>query len=195
MISPNYKRPVGPEPIYDLALQALIAQVVSNITGIAIDLCRPRYQPNPPLRPEPTVNWVAVSDTTTEPDAGPVIESINPDPGQLQETDHEHVTFLASFYGPNGQSNANRLKMGIYLATNREDLTAIDMNLVDVGTVTRASELIKQQFNQRYDLEFSFNRKIVRVYDVPRFSGADIHLFDDTSFDETVPVPPPQPNT
>jgi hypothetical protein len=77
----------------------------------------------------------------------------------------------------------------------REDLTAIDMNLVDVGTVTRASELIKQQFNQRYDLEFSFNRKIVRVYDVPRFSGADIHLFDDTSFDETVPVPPPQPNT
>lgn len=177
-------------PVDDLDLDVLFQAAVVGITGLPGDLVRPRYQVNPPRRPEPDVNWCAISDVTDTPDASPWIESSGPDPGLILYWRHERLEVLASFYGPNGKRFAKIFRDGIWIPQNMEGLQANMISLVDVGAVTRASEFINQQWYQRYDVPLSFNRKIERIYPIERLTAADIHLFDDTFLDTVIPVPP-----
>lgn len=193
-----------PAPLEDLDLEKLFQSAVAGITGLPGDLVRPRFQVVPPAQPAPDVNWCAIGDVTDTSDDAPYFDWIaqdpsNPsDPGAMRFIDHERLSILASFYGPQGKAYAKRLRDGIKVPQNMESLEANEIYFQEAQEIRRAPELFNQQWIQRYDLPLLFRRKITRIYPVQNLEIADIHLFDDHPsgkpfFDETVPVPTLKP--
>ncbi len=170
---------VLPAVIDDVDLDKVLQAAAAAITGLPGDLVRPRYQDNPPTRPERNVNWCAIAHMSQTPDDTPLLESVGEDPGQLQSTRHARLDVLASFYGPKGETYAEILKDGIWIPQNMEALQANEIYLQDTGAIVRASEKINQQWIQRYDFPLTFKRKIVRLYPVERFKTVNAHFFDD----------------
>jgi hypothetical protein len=63
-IGPN----VSPTPLQDDAYDDLLHDLIAGITNISPDLIRPRWQPEPPPRPDISVNWVAFGITEVNQD-------------------------------------------------------------------------------------------------------------------------------
>lgn len=180
----------APAPAEDADLDALFQSVVSNITGLPGSLVRPRWQPNPPKQPEPSVNWCAIGVIVTKPDAGPAITHLKDGQGSDRLERHEGIDLLATFYGPHARSLASRLRDGISIPQNMEVLKAADIGLVEVGEIRSIPELVNQQWVRRQDMGLRFRRKVTRIYPIRNVLAADIHLFDDTHVDELITVPP-----
>jgi hypothetical protein len=178
----------APAPAEDADLDAIVQQTVTRITSIAGEFVRPRWQPNPPKQPEPSIDWCAISVMESTPDAGPYHQHNGADPGTDTSIRHEEFTALASFYGPHSQKNAGVLRDGLCYAQNREALTAADIAFVASGPIRAVPELVNQQWIRRRDMLLTFRRKITRTYLVRNIAAADIHLFDDTHIDETIVV-------
>lgn len=157
---------VASPPIEDDALTAIFQQMIVGITGLPGNMVRPRWQPNPPKQPEPTVNWCALGIAVQTLDDGPSIVHNGAGNGSDTYIRHEQIDVLASFYGPNGMQNAQLLSDGLAIPQNLEQLKAQDMNSVDTGQIRTAPDLINEQWVRRYDIELTFRRKITRSYNV-----------------------------
>lgn len=157
---------VASPPLEDDALTAIFQQMIVGITGLPGNMVRPRWQPNPPKQPEPTVNWCALGIAVQTLDDGPAIVHNGAGNGSDTYIRHEQIDVLASFYGPNGMQNAQLLSDGLAIPQNLEQLKAQDMNSVDTGQIRTAPDLINEQWVRRYDIELTFRRKITRSYAV-----------------------------
>lgn len=157
---------VASPPLEDDALTAIFQQMIVGITGLPGNMVRPRWQPNPPKQPEPTVNWCALGIAVQTLDDGPAIVHNGAGNGSDTYIRHEQIDVLASFYGPNGMQNAQLLSDGLAIPQNLEQLKAQDMNSVDTGQIRTAPDLINEQWVRRYDIELTFRRKITRSYNV-----------------------------
>lgn len=157
---------VASPPLEDDALTAIFQQMIVGITGLPGNMVRPRWQPNPPKQPEPTVNWCALGIAVQTLDDGPAIVHNGAGNGSDTYIRHEQIDVLASFYGPNGMQNAQLLSDGLAIPQNLEQLKAQDMNSVDTGQIRAVPDLINEQWVRRYDIELTFRRKITRSYNV-----------------------------
>lgn len=157
---------VASPPLEDDALTAIFQQMIVGITGLPGNMVRPRWQPNPPKQPEPTVNWCALGIAVQTPDDGPAIVHNGAGNGSDTYIRHEQIDVLASFYGPNAMQNAQLLSDGLAIPQNLEQLKAQDMNSVDTGKIIPAPDLLNEQWIRRYDLTLTFRRKITRTYAV-----------------------------
>lgn len=157
---------VASPPLEDDALTAIFQQMIVGITALPGNMVRPRWQPNPPKQPEPTVNWCALGIAVQTPDDGPAIVHNGSSNGSDTYIRHEQIDVLASFYGPNAMQNAQLLSDGLAIPQNLEQLKANDMNSVDTGQIRAAPDLINEQWVRRYDIELTFRRKIARTYSV-----------------------------
>ena len=157
---------VASPPLEDDALTAIFQQMIVGITGMPGNMVRPRWQPNPPKQPEPTVNWCALGIAVQTLDDGPAIVHNGAGNGSDTYIRHEQIDVLASFYGPNGMQNAQLLSDGLAVPQNLEQLKAQDMNSVDAGQIRPVPDLINEQWVRRYDIELTFRRKITRSYNV-----------------------------
>jgi hypothetical protein len=157
---------VASPPLEDDALTAIFQQMIVGITGLPGSMVRPRWQPNPPKQPEPTVNWCALGISVQTPDDGPAIVHNGAGNGSDTYIRHEQIDVLASFYGPGAMQNSQLLSDGLAIPQNLEQLKAQDMNSVDTGAIRAAPDLINEQWVRRYDLELTFRRKITRSYAV-----------------------------
>ncbi len=184
--------PVPPLPIDDEALDAVFQSLVASITGLDGTLVRPRWQPVPPKQPPPATNWCAVAVVNVQPDAGPWIDYIAATNTSI-EWDHEELTLLVSFYGPNAASFARLLRLGIAIPQNWESLTAQQIAYVTCDAIRKVPELVNQQWIIRQDLSLTFRRKVEMTYAVQNLLLADINLIDDTTVDDTIIVPPGSP--
>lgn len=155
---------VASPPLEDDALTAIFQQMIVGITGLPGNMVRPRWQPNPPKQPEPTVNWCALGIAVQTLDDGPAIVHNGAGNGSDTYIRHEQIDVLASFYGPSGMQNAQLLSDGLAIPQNLEQLKAQDMNSVDTGQIRTAPDLINEQWVRRYDIELTFRRKITRTY-------------------------------
>lgn len=153
-------------PLEDDALTAIFQQMIVGITGLPGNMVRPRWQPNPPKQPEPTVNWCALGIAVQTLDDGPAIVHNGAGNGSDTYIRHEQIDVLASFYGPNGMQNAQLLSDGLAIPQNLEQLKAQDMSSVDTGQIRAVPDLINEQWVRRYDIELTFRRKITRSYNV-----------------------------
>jgi hypothetical protein len=163
----GYLQPaVTSPPLEDDALTAIFQQMIVGITGLPGNMVRPRWQPNPPKQPEPTVNWCALGIAVQTLDDGPAIVHSGAGNGSDTYIRHEQIDVLASFYGPNAMQYAQQLSDGLAIPQNLEQLKAQDMNSVDTGQIRAAPDLINEQWIRRYDLELTFRRKITRSYAV-----------------------------
>ncbi|MFL9943733.1 phage neck terminator protein [Paraburkholderia graminis] len=157
---------VASPPLEDDALTAIFQQMIVGITALPGNMVRPRWQPNPPKQPEPTVNWCALGVSVQTPDDGPAIVHNGTGNGSDTYIRHEQIDVLASFYGPNAMQNAQLLSDGLAIPQNLEQLKASDMNSVDTGQIRAAPDLINEQWVRRFDIQLTFRRKITRTYAV-----------------------------
>lgn len=181
-------------PVEDDELQKIFQNTVVGITGIAGSLVRPRWQPGNPVHPEPLVNWCAIGVTVSEPDAGPVLEHLSEGEGSDRYVRHEDIQLATTFYGPAARAGATRLRDGLAIPQNVQELLAFhEIAFVECGPIRAVPEPYNNQWIRRQDMVIRFRRKVTRIYAVRNIVAADIHLFDDTHVDELIRVPPPAP--
>ena len=170
----------SPAPLEDVALENLLQQVVVGITGLPGPMVRPRWQPTVPKQPEPSVDWCAIGVVSEDSDDYPVQQHDGTGDGHDNFSVHETLPVLATFYGPNAGANAKLLKNGLYVAQNRDQLTANNMALLDVGRIIAVPEQLNLQWIRRYDVPIRIRRKVERIYPVLNLLSAPTQLVTDT---------------
>ncbi|MDP3351816.1 MAG: hypothetical protein Q8S92_22755 [Hydrogenophaga sp.] len=177
-------------PSSDLDLDVQLQRVVVGITTLPGEMVRPRWQPGNPRHPEPGTNWCAIGTARIRPDAGPAIQHQAAGNGSDSYTRHEELDVLATFYGPQAQRNALRMRDGISVPQNTEGLRAIDIRFVETSDIVAVPELMNQQWVRRYDLPIRLRRVVRRTYTVLNVLAAEIDIDDDTGHvNETILVP------
>lgn len=163
---------VDDDPDFDAMFQGLVA----SVSGLPGELVRPRWQPNPPKRPEYYTNWAAVGVTEVIADAGPAIlhdGASNAGQGWDEYQRHEDLMVLVSFYGPQSHRKAYRLRDGLCIPQNLEQMIQQRVAFVDTGPIRAAPELYNQVWTRRHDIELRFRRKAVRNYEILNILSAD----------------------
>lgn len=169
LLTPN----ASPAPLQDDALDDFMQAWIVGITGLAGNLVRPRWQPEPPNIPSTGTNWAAFGVQRTESDTFVAELHLGSGDGYNEIRRHEILHFLVSFYGPNAHNYASLLREGMQLSQNHDTLSANSMGLVESGDTTTVPELIKQKWTKRVDLPFSVRRQIVRDYQVLTITSAN----------------------
>lgn len=124
-----------------------IGDWTAQVTGIPRDLCRRRWQTDPPAQPLREVDWCALGTISVDTDPDAVIT-----PGYIAVNGVFDVLF--SFYGPHAMDNALLLRVGVYDRTYLEDANIF---IGRAGTVRRVSAIINNLTLNRADIELRFN--------------------------------------
>ncbi len=172
----------SPAVTADKSLTAVLQPVLAGITGLSGDLVRRSWQIDPPPSPAATVDWLAFGVVRTVGDSDPYFEQVaapveadpeadppveaDPDRTVAEMRRHEELDVLCTFYGPNGQGLAARLRDGLNLAQNRDDLEAEGITVVSAEEPVHAPELENQRWVERWDVTLTLRREIVRRYPV-----------------------------
>lgn len=186
--SGGYLTPAGsPAPTEDDALDAAFQKAIAGITGLPGNMVRPRWQPIPPKQPEPSVNWCAFGVQSQKADDGPYIEHIPAGDGKDAYTRHESLDVLATFYGPASQANAARLRDGLGISQNIEELKLDGISFIEAGPIRALPELVNQQWIKRRDIALVFRRKTARDYAILNIVSADVAVANE-QYDEQITI-------
>jgi hypothetical protein len=149
-------------------LEDFLHDVIAGVVNFDPTLVRPRWQPQPPTTPHVTVDWCAFGIMHTEADYSAYVAHVNVPDGVgydvLQR--QERVTVLSSFYGPNAEENAAVLRDGLFIDQNRQFFRSNGLGIIEVDDILRTSELFRQQWRQRSDLNLILRREVLRTYQV-----------------------------
>jgi len=164
-------------PLTDDLWENFLHDLIAGVTGLDNTLVRPRWQTEPPLRPDIGVNWVAFGVTNTQADYAPVFYHI--DDGvvgydALQQME-EH-TIMCSFYGPAGEKYCSYFQRGLWVDQNQASMRANAVGLVSVGGQTRAAELVKERWWPRTDVQFILRREVRYNYNVLNLLQAQVDI-------------------
>lgn len=174
----------APVPLEDNVLITFFQNFVVGITGMAGNMVRPRWQPEPPNIP--TGSWCAIGIMGRVADTYAAEIHHDDVNGAYDEVRrHEIIRLLTSFYGPAASTNAEIFREGLQLSQNREYLTLANMGLVDSEDLITVPELIKEKWLYRVDLPFSVKRQIVRTYNVLSLQSAQFQLEEDVPASST----------
>lgn len=168
----GYLVPSSTAPDYDAALDRIVQQMVVGITGLPGTMVRPRWQPNPPKQPEPSVDWCAIGVQSVIPDDGPAIVHDGSGDGSDTSSRHETMEYVASFYGPHGLGNATLLRDGIAIPQNVEAIEAAGLRFVETSSITPAPALYNEQWIRKYDIRLTLRRQVSRTYPVRNLLSA-----------------------
>lgn len=154
-------------PLTQAALENLLHDALAGITGLEGDLVRPRYQPRPPKQPDADVDWCAFG-VQSRPGLGfpAVFHKDTEDNGSDTTISWERPLVPVTFYGPNAQDLAKRLRTGLAVEQNRAELRSGGLALADVGQAVVVPELINNAWVQRVDLDLAFELEERRTYPV-----------------------------
>jgi hypothetical protein len=160
----------APTPLAGLALNDFIQAWVVGITGLAGNLVRPRWQPEPPIIPDAAVAWCAIGIASRRGDTFPFVGHDGDGNGLDQIIRNEELDLLCSFYdlGTNGMADqfAELMRDGAVIAQNRAVLQAQNFDLGFVGDLTIVPSLLKSRWLYRVDLPIQVRRQVVRQYPV-----------------------------
>lgn len=164
--SPGYLGPAtpGPSPSQDDAWEDFLHDVFAGVTGLDPTLVRPRWQPEPPLRPDIGVDWMAFGTQSTRTDFSPAIIHVNADYDALQEM--EELDILCSFYGPNAEKYQSYCRRGLYIEQNVAVFRANAVGVVATTGFTRAAEFFKERYWPRSDMTVTLRREVRYNYNV-----------------------------
>jgi hypothetical protein len=152
-------------PVEGDSLEDLFHDTIAGVTGIAPDLVRPRWQPEPPNQPDFDADWVAFGIVTTKSDTFTFTGHDPTIPADIVERD-EVLTILHSFYGPNGQALMNRFSNGIQVEQNRVLLSDAGIKLVEFQEVGQIPALLKDIWVRRFDCRLIYRRRLRYSYAV-----------------------------
>lgn len=152
-------------------LEDILTAHVVGITGLDVNLVRPRWQNPMPATPEVGVTWCAVGVMVTDNPDSPYLEQLA---DQVLATGHDVLEVMASFYGPNSEAMAARLRRGLVIPQNNAMLGAYSMTFFDCMPVRPSADLLNMQWVRRHDLTFRLRRQVVESYDVQSFTIAPV---------------------
>ena len=159
-----------PPPVEGDPWTNILHDLVCGVTGLDGSLVRPRWQIQPPVTPEPTVDWCAIGTNSTKSDWQPVFYHVADDPADPDGYDifqrMEETDVLASFYGPNCTQYGDILRDGLFIDNNSQYLRSMACTIVEVQDITLAAELYKMQWRGRTDVPFVIRREVRRIYKV-----------------------------
>lgn len=164
----------------DGVLEDQIQAAIVGITALPGDMVRPVWQPNPPQKPDLTVDWCAYRVESTEPNwTGAIIHHPEGE-GTDELRRHETVNLLVSFYGPHSEGYAGRLRDGMLIPQNMEALKAHGIAFLEAGRLMNAPEYVNNQWVTRRDLTVKLRRVVIRTYDVLNVLSAEGEIVADT---------------
>lgn len=159
----------GPTESQDL--RRFLQSVIVGVTGLDGSLVRQNWQPNPPPMPAITADWCGFGIIGRRADANAFVQTSGDTGGSLLR--HEENDVLCSFYGPSCLDYAGRLRDGLQLSQNREQLFLVGMGLIGFSDIVHVPELVNQQWFDRADITWSLRRVVGRAYQVLSFVKAD----------------------
>ena len=185
-----------PKPAGHHALVHALQHMLSELTELPGNLVRPRWQPVMPTQPPADVTWAAIGVTQVEADEYPYIKHIGnvtmpgaTGPGMDQMQRHLTITTLVSFYGPEADDKAGEFRDALYVGLNYGPVFDLGLKLRTVHDLSRAPEIINQQWIDRVDLQIEFRVQIDRYYAILNIDGAQVNLrHDDGSSDQLINV-------
>jgi len=199
VVTPGVVPSVG--PLNDDAWEDFLHDTFAGITGLDPTLVRPRWQEEPPLRPDISVNWMAFGTTATRTDPYPVIFHVSTGDGYDAMQEMEELDVLCSFYGPNNEQYQSIFQRGLYVEQNLANFRANAVGLVGTTGFTRAAELVKDRWWPRTDVTVTVRREVRYNYNVLNLLRAQVDLnaqspgeyrllnrFIDTAKTETFPL-------
>lgn len=136
------------------ALEDLLHDLVTVLTGLPGTLVRPRYQTKPPPQPDAGTDWCALAIAEQASDGAQLIAGDDQAVLRTSET----ITVEVSFYGPAGATLAKRLRRGLSVAQNRVSLRAAGVAFVEAGPIVPAADLVGSRWVRRFDLTLTFRR-------------------------------------
>ncbi len=171
----GYLTPVA-APVYGDALDDVLQAVIVGLTGIAGNLVRPRWQPEPPQQPAFTTNWVAFGLVRQVDDT---FAYVGHDPAGNGSDDvqmDELLYVLHSFYGPDCHALCARFRAGLMVEQNRDALTAANIALMEVQDATHLPALLKERWVKRIDVTVVYRRRTSRTYNVLTIESGQLGL-------------------
>jgi len=167
----------GPYPLSDDAWEDFLHDVFAGITGLDPTLVRPRWQEEPPLRPDISVNWMAFGTTATRHDFVPVSYHID-DGGDGYDAmqQMEELDILCSFYGPNNEMIQSYFQRGLYVEQNLAVFRANAVGIVSTTGFTRAAEFFKERYWPRTDVTVTVRREVRYNYNIVNLLRAQVDI-------------------
>lgn len=158
--------PSATTPVEDDAFEDLIGDTISGLTALDRGLVRPRWQPKPPPMPADNVPWCAFGIMEIDGDWSAYRRHVPDGDGYDEQTRHETLMILASFYGPRGYSKASQLRDGLWVPQNWEALNVVGVALLECSRARTATDIVNERFIRKVDLEMRFRRTITRTYPI-----------------------------
>lgn len=170
----------------DPELTDAITSALAGVTGLTPDLVRPRWQPLPPNRPNGDVTWCAAGVVRREAMDYPwIAHSLGTDGNGIDNmTDWTQLYVMASFYGPLAATYAGKLRRGLYVGQNRDDLYKVGVKVKEVGDANSVPDLVNMQYIDHVDVQIILVREAMTQYAVRNIVEADVVIVT-----ETVSVP------
>jgi hypothetical protein len=170
------------DPLAGQSLDDFMQQVVGAVTAIPGNLVRPRWQEEPTDIPNRGTDWAAIGVVRSTPIGYPYAVEIAQGNGFSRQVDTEEFDVLCSFYGPNADLNAIRLRSGLMVDQNREAFQLLNMGLIQTTGRTRVPELVKDIYLMRVDITFSMRRQIQMFYPVLYLLSAPATVITDVGY-------------
>ena len=154
---------ITPE-LSDEPLRVFLQGLVSGVTGLAPQLVRPRWQPEPVGRPQQNVTWAAVGVGKRTPDYFDFSQH-QAGIGDVKYR-NEILEIAVSIYGPQAESTAQLLSFGLQVAQNLEQLALNRYGLVDVSEALTIGELVNELWVERVDLTVRLRHAQIYTYPI-----------------------------
>lgn len=144
---------VAPGPAVE-AVEDVLHDLIAGLTGLAGDLVRPRWQPDPPKQPTPDIDWCAFGITGDTEEAAQLIHG--DDSARVHTEDL--LTVLVSFYGPLAADLAKVVRRGLHVPPSRAWLRKHDLALVEIGALTPAADFVGAAWTRRIDMPLTIRQ-------------------------------------
>ena len=171
----GYLTPAADGPAYDEALEQLISQWISGVSGLAESSILPRWADLAPPTPANDTTWCSFGISAVPHRDIPAQVQISDD--QAEQWSWEQLTVLCSFYGPQGAGTAATFYAGIFIEQNNTELNTAGLSLCGAGTLFNLPELINNTWVRRYDLTVTLSRKTTRIYNIKTLKSASAQFF------------------
>ncbi len=137
-----------------------------GVVGLPGNMVRPKWEENPAGLPPPKADWCAFGILDEGGDTIGGERHCGEDGGHNIASVHEPFTVLVSFYGRNSRANAKKLRLGLAVAQNREYLYKREIAFVEAGASIHVPEIVGERWNNRWDIQLTFRRRVSAKYPV-----------------------------
>ncbi|MBJ3816667.1 hypothetical protein F9C28_17550 [Shimwellia pseudoproteus] len=144
------------------------------MTGIDASLVFPLWTAPQPESPPDNMTWCTFGVTGVQVDSPPAYIQGDESVAQWSQ---ETISLTVRFYGPAGLMTATRLRDGMLVTQNHDELNRAGLAFIQQGGILNVPEQINSLWVRRYDTSVDLQHKIIRQYGVKTLVQAPVTFF------------------